>query len=170
MMGFEIMIEEAWYYPNKFEICKAYKELYLQHGATHLVTFIFNLNQPNIAWAANMLNTWHRKTDKDIYGHSFYKRQRHERTSFIAMVEHPNANLHYHAFLKTPHKARFELIAPLIWEDLVPGGELHLGNPEIDDEQRAKWGTYTTKELMFGNNIDSIFISKANPGNSAKLH
>ncbi len=157
------MIDEFWYSTNKLELMHGYKQLFHEHGATHLVTFVFNIKGLSITEAEKFLNKWHRKLDKKLFGHFYYKRQRHERTSFIAIPENKLTNLHYHAFLRTSQPREFEVHAQAIWKELVKGGNLHLGNPSIDELQIAKWSNYVDCELMCENNMDLMFISKANP-------
>ena len=162
------MDDEFWYSNDKLGLLRGYKQFFREHGATHLVTFVFNKKKPTRKYAEQMLNKWHKKVDKKLFGNSYHKLQRNERTSFIAILENKEINLHYHAFLVTPKPKEFEANAQAIWKKLVRSGNLHLGNHDIDDEQIAKWVNYVDYELMCENNMDSIFFSKANPTRKGK--
>lgn len=160
------MIEKAWYHQDKYKMCKSYKDVFIQHGSTHHVTFNFNpkatIHPKN---AHKTLHEWHKRLDKALYKNKYYKLCREDRTSFVAVTEHQLSNFHFHAVLITNKPEQFEAIAGTIWEGLVPKGHLFIS----EKKTIADWAGYMTKELMHGNNLESIFYSYAKEYKEEKI-
>ncbi len=75
----------------------------------------------------------------------------------MAVAEHMETNIHYHAVLKTPNPEKFKAIAETFWTGHVASGHIHFSEMgEIEG-----WADYMSKELMKGNNWEAIYMSEA---------
>lgn len=96
---------------------------------THFITFNFNTDVTLIS-ARRALKRFHAKLDRALHGRRFHLLSSEERTFFVAFPEHVNSNLHYHALLRT-NSYDFSLMAPKIWKQVVPSGDLHNATDDV---------------------------------------
>jgi hypothetical protein len=107
------------------------------------VTFVFNA-QVTPAEAQRKLEAFHMRVDRRLVGRAVLRKPE-KRSSYIATIEKPEANIHIHALFKLTDRQRvaFGLVAPAIWQGLVKGGNLDL-QPVTYAEGAA---AYITKAL-----------------------
>ena len=107
------------------------------------VTFVFN-REISIDQAQAKLERFHGELDRRLVGRAFLRRPE-KRSTYIATVEKPEANIHIHALFKMTEmqKMRFYLVADKIWERFAEAGNLDI-QPVSYAEGVAD---YITKEL-----------------------
>jgi hypothetical protein len=110
---------------------------------TLFVTFVFN-HQIGIEEARQALEKFHGQLDRKLVGRAFL-RNPDKRSTYIATIEKPDANIHIHALFKLTEaqKLQFALVANEIWGRLIRGGNLDI-QPVHCVEGVAD---YITKEL-----------------------
>lgn len=108
------------------------------------VTLAFN-RRISMNEAQIVLEKFHAFMDRKIVGRAFLRRPE-KRSTYIAMIEKPDANIHIHALFKmTPmQRLRFCLTADAVWKKLFPGGNVDLLH--VYCAQGA--ADYITKELQ----------------------
>ena len=129
-------------YINKNEYAKEMKTWLYQFEGNYFVTLAFNpskklpnnttkgnYNNWSIDKAVDALKHWHARLDRKLLGPDWGKELKKElRTQFIAFVEHPDSNIHWHLILKlnSPKANMFLEEADAIWEKLVPSGTIDI--------------------------------------------
>jgi hypothetical protein len=88
------------------------------------VTLVFN-TQVTSAAAQRKLEAFHMRVDRKLVGRAVLRKPE-KRSTYIAAIEKPEANLHIHALFKLTDRQRvaFGLVAPAIWQKLAKGGNL----------------------------------------------
>lgn len=127
---------------------------------TRFVTFNFNPHEPlSIAQGHKMLAKFGTRINRQLHGQNYHRKPNHDRTWFIAVPEHPDSNLHFHAALFTPNADNFDAVAVGIWEDdLVPSGQLDFQQKLFDENDRKKIAGYCTKCCAKDDSFEDIFI------------
>lgn len=112
-------------------------------GPDLFVTFVFN-RSISADRAQEQFERFHGHLDRKLVGRAFLRRPS-QRSSYIATIEKPEANLHIHALFKMRplQKLRFHLEARDIWAKLVDGGNLDI--QPISCARGA--ASYITKDL-----------------------
>ena len=107
------------------------------------VTFVFN-REIGMDEAQTTLERFHGELDRKLVGRAFLRKSE-KRSTYIATVEKPEANIHIHALFKMTamQKLRFYLVADEIWGKLAKAGNLDV-QPVSYAEGVAD---YITKEL-----------------------
>jgi hypothetical protein len=107
------------------------------------VTFAFN-RPISMDRAQKLFEDFHLRLDRKLIGRAAFRRP-DLRTTYIATIEKPRANLHIHALFRmtAEQKARFVEVALAIWKELVEQGNLDI-KPVYYAEGA---GRYVTKEL-----------------------
>lgn len=105
------------------------------------------------------LRDWHAFLDRKLLGPGWSKMSAGRRTSFIAFVEHPESNLHFHMMLQTSSPQGFPHIAEGIWEKLVPAGSLDVRFLKTD-EDKNRAAVYATKDLWKFDAINKFILSQ----------
>lgn len=98
----------------------------------------------------------HAMLERAALGTAWLKRV-DERSSYIAVLEHVDTNLHVHLALTcgAKHLACIETAIGAAWKKLVPSGTVTL-KPVFD---AAGWGSYMAKEITL-DTADHLFISE----------
>lgn len=111
--------------------------------------------------AANDLHEWHARLDRKMLGKKWHERPI-ERTRFIAFVEHPNSNIHWHMMLKlncTRHDT-FNSEAPKIWKKLIKSGTVDIKPAQIDLTANEIFSRYCGKKINAYDPAEYIQISQ----------
>lgn len=98
----------------------------------------------------------HAMLERAALGTAWLKRV-DERSSYIAVIEHVDTNLHVHLALTSgdKHRACIETAIKIAWKKLVCSGTVKL-KPVFD---AAGWGSYMAKEIT-PDTADHLFISE----------
>jgi len=117
--------------------------------------------QWSVARAAEDLHHWHGQLDRKMLGNKWHKKIC-ERTKFIAFVEHPDSNIHWHMMLKlncTRHDT-FIANAEAIWTKLVGSGTVDIKPAQSDDTANEIFSRYCGKKIKLSDPVEYIQISK----------
>ena len=112
------------------------------------VTFVFNA-QVTPAEAQRKLEAFHMRVDRKLVGRAVLRKSE-KRSTYIAAIEKPEANIHIHALFKLTDRQRvaFGLVAPVIWQELVKGGNIDIQPVTYADvDSPAKAETYLSKPI-----------------------
>lgn len=93
---------------------------------TLFVTFVIN-TEISSAEAQRKLEAFHMRVDRKLVGRALLRKPE-KRSTYIAVIEKPDANLHIHALFKLTDRQRvvFGLIAADIWNELAAGGNIDI--------------------------------------------
>jgi hypothetical protein len=119
------------------------------------VTLAFNAST-TIAAAVKRLSHFHACIDHHLLG-SRWQRLEHRRTRYIAVIEHPDSNLHIHVALAVPEE-RAAQVARLVadrWSLMVPSGSVNV-QPVVDP---IGLGGYLAKAIQPAHS-DCLLISQ----------
>lgn len=147
-------------YTDKNEYTRNMKNLVSQLDGNYFVTLTFNpsktlpsstsrgnYNNWSVDKAVDALKHWHARLDRKLLGPDWRKSTKNEmRSEFIAFVEHPNSNIHWHLILKlhSPNENVFLTEAEAIWEKLVPSGTVDI-KPIRTSEDNLDFSGYCSK-------------------------
>ena len=120
------------------------------------MTLAFN-RKTSPADAVRKTRLLHAMLDRAALGTNWHKRA-DERSSYIAVIEHLDTNLHVHLAMTCgdKHLACVDAAATTAWRKLVPGGSVVI-KPAHDV---AGWGRYLSKEIT-PQTSDNLFLSEA---------
>ncbi|MGV9008067.1 hypothetical protein [Brevundimonas sp.] len=130
-------------------------ELVDQLNPALAITLAFN-RDTSPADAIRKTRLFHAMLDRAALG-TFWLKRADERSSYIAVIEHAEKNLHVHLALTCgdKHLACVEAAATAAWRKLVPGGSVDI-QPAYDV---SGWGRYLSKEIT-PQTSDHLFLSE----------
>lgn len=130
-------------------------DLVAQAGPAYAITLGFH-RDTTPADAILKTRRLHAMLERAALGTAWLKRV-DERSSYIAVLEHVDTNLHVHLALTCgdKHLACIETVVKTAWKRLVPSGTVKL-KPVFD---AAGWGSYMAKEITL-DTADHLFISE----------
>lgn len=133
---------------------KAVVQMIVDFRPNVFITLAFN-RDTNLEAARAKLTEFHKRLDKSVFGRNWWRRAE-SRSAYIAVVEHPDSNLHLHIALRLPPDRFFVVLgcAAKIWGKLVPSGSVAVS--ETYDVPRL--AEYMTKE-MFPPSTDRLLFS-----------
>ena len=107
--------------------------------------------------AVRITRLFHAMLDHAALGRNWLNRT-DERSSYIAVIEHLDTNLHVHLAMTCgdKHLACVHEAATAVWRKLVPGGTIDI-QPAYDV---PGWGRYLSKEITPWTS-DNMFLSEA---------
>lgn len=111
--------------------------------------------------AAQDLHAWHGRLDRKMLGNKWHKKP-FERTRFVAFVEHPESNIHWHLMLKlncTRHDT-FNAKAEAIWKKLVESGTVDIKPAQSDLTANETFSHYCGKKIKATDPVDYIQLSR----------
>ena len=152
-------IESISFYNNRQELKEALRTLVLSTEPKVFATAVFNdYASPERGRAA--MKRLHAKIDLKLFGRYFYKTAAKKRTFFFAFPENISSNLHYHLLVRPPANKieRFINVAPKVWQDICPQGNLKLALLSTE-EDRQKVSFYSTKDTFIEKNFENFIIS-----------
>ena len=129
-------------------------DLVAKAGPAYAITLGFH-RDTTPADAIQKTRRLHAMLERAALGTAWLKRV-DERSSYIAVLEHVDTNLHVHLALTcgAKHLACIETAVGGAWKKLVPSGTIKL-KPVFD---AAGWGSYMAKEITL-DTADHLFIS-----------
>lgn len=109
------------------------------------------------------LKEWHSRIDNKIYGRNYHKKDRLERTYFVAIPEIGgySGHLHYHVLAKMPSWAekKFTSVSEPIWRELVKCGSLDIQKIGDTGADNSRVIGYDLKDIWKNRNFEDIIIS-----------
>ena len=144
---------------NKKELKLAVQELVLSTEPRIIATLVFN-SYASLSRGYTALGRLHKKIDRKLFGKHFYKTGTKKRTYFTAFPEHIGTNLHYHMLLRPQEQFvdKVVQIAPTIWKQICPQGNMKLTTLKSEDDVRAV-SFYSTKDCFKEENFENFIIS-----------
>jgi hypothetical protein len=139
-------------------IQNGFRDLIMKFEWQYFVTG--NLNrETNWLGAKRLLRDWHGGVDRRLLGGRWHKTPK-KRTFFVAAFEGAETNYHWHMMLRLncDRAARFEKIAPVVWQEIVPSGSMDIQKVRGDDGA-SRASTYATKELWKQDRIEALVLS-----------
>lgn len=130
-------------------------DLVADTAPNYAITLAFN-RDTTPADAIRRTRLLHAMLDRAALGRNWRERVS-ERSSYIAVMEHVEKNLHVHLALvcSDKHRGCIEAAAKAAWQKLVPDGSVVL-KPTTD---AAGWGSYMAKEIT-PETSDHLFASE----------
>lgn len=104
------------------------------------------------------LRRWHGQIDRKLLGPKWNKRPDEQRTLFVAFVEHPDNNRHFHMMVKSTAPIVFEAIAENAWQKIVPAGSMDV-QYLVHRLDRMKTTNYSTKDVWNPYQMSNFIIS-----------
>lgn len=107
------------------------------------ITLAFN-RDTTLDGAARELRHLHARLDRMVLGRSWAKR-RDDRSTYVAVVEHVDTNLHIHLALSCAPEFVERIAAAVegIWKEMIPSGSV-----KVEDTYDATgWGRYISKAI-----------------------
>ncbi len=108
--------------------------------------------------ARSALRRWHGHIDRKLLGPKWHKKPLGRRTLFVAFVEHPFSNRHFHIKLRTNEPMLFAMIAEQKWKRIVPGGSMDVQFVDHAPDNEATTG-YSSKNLWQYDAMETFVIS-----------
>ncbi len=151
--------ESVCFAENKTALKEAIRQLVLSTNPMVFGTCVFN-DYASVERGRYALRKLHGRADRKLFGKGFSKISPKHRTFFFAFPEHITSNLHYHLYIRPPMGKldRFVEIAPQIWEQICPSGNLKLDLITTEADLR-KGSYYITKDCFVEMNFQNFIIS-----------
>lgn len=110
------------------------------------ITLAFN-RDTTAAGAAEDLKHLHARLDRMVLGRAWAKRAC-DRSTYVAVVEHADSNLHIHLALSCAAEHVDQIAAAVggIWKEMIPSGSVKVR----DAYDAAGWGRYISKAITPG--------------------
>jgi hypothetical protein len=152
---------------------KAWSKILAQSDWDYFITFSSNASQKlkkgqfqktYNEWPVDRLRQaldhWGCSLDKKLLGQKWYKKT-DQRTEFVAILEHPNSNPHWHLMLKLhcDKHQKFTDHAAKLWKKAIPSGTTSISLCH-DQAALQKFSGYCSKSISFNNTADDIVFSK----------
>jgi hypothetical protein len=151
--------ESSCFADNKIELKEGIRQLVLSTNPLIFGTGVFN-DYASLERGRYTLKRAHGRIDRAIFGRSFKYVPMKDRTFFFAFPERITFNLHYHLYIRPPlgKLERFMEVAPNIWKEICPSGNLAL-DPIISETELRKGSYYITKDCFMERNFENFIIS-----------
>jgi hypothetical protein len=144
---------------NKIELKEAIRQLVLSTSPIVFGTCVIN-DYASVDRGRYSLRKLHGRTDRKLFGKGFSTVPMKHRTFFFAFPERITSNLHYHLYVRPPigKLDRFMDVAPIIWKQICPSGNLELDLITSETDLR-KGSYYITKDCFMEMNFENFIIS-----------
>jgi hypothetical protein len=147
--------------PNYGLLKKALRKHLDTYHFDFFITANFN-RETGFESGRKLLNKWHLKVDRKLFGKYWWRMKAEDRTFFFAFPEigGKSGGFHYHLLLKLPanRKEEFSTIGPEIWKQLVPSGDLDIQRP-IEEISQKKTKSYSIKDVWQKLNYENFIVS-----------
>jgi len=123
------------------------------------VSATFNLCGVSVEQGRKRIRYFLRDTERKLFGRNFHRLPARQRVDGIIFPEKIGINLHYHMCLRVPPTliARFDDVAPKVWERVFDAGTIDIKHP-TDIATRQKTISYSTKETHKDRNYESFIL------------
>ena len=144
---------------NKKELKEGIRQLVLSTNPQIFATTVFN-DYASLERGRYSLRKLHGRIDRKLFGKGFSSIPMKLRTFFFAFPERITSNLHYHLYVRPPigKLDRFMEVAPKLWEQICPSGNLKLDLITSETDLR-KGSYYITKDCFMEMNFENFIIS-----------
>ena len=121
------------------EIRTAIRKMLKTYKADYMITINFN-RATNFDAAKKILKELQARINRKLFGKWWLRKPVSERTEFVAFVEHPNSNFHYHVLFRLAEMSKsklliFRLTLEPYLKSVIASGTVHVSKLMTDEDK-----------------------------------